>query len=272
MQIFQDTSTVFVCRKVFFHKIAFAVNLRTIGRDNIFSGIYIIYCTFQTSVFILKCNTTVTNICISKNLTFFIYCQFSKLFLVRYCCGCSLTCYQLHIVSCRIKYIAFRCCDFFQIYGILCFYNRCRRFAIAVCFRHCSNQIFAICITVNTKYGSCKVYICCWIFLHNFYSCKFNPGYFEVHILFIIHAFSKYQCQILGSRSCGNLISRIIFCNASLHGRWPALCHITYLCQRCRQIKLCTTTDFNAFSGFTCFPCCQVMKLYTCRKFHSNCL
>ena len=175
MQIFQNTCSVFICGQIFFYQITLAVNLRTISRHNIRSGIYIIYCTFQTSVFILKCNTTVTNICTSKNLTFFIYCQFSKLFLVRYCCGCSLTCYQLHIVSCRIKYIAFRCCDFFQIYSILCFYNRCRRFAIAVRFWHCSNQIFAIRIAVNTKYSTSKVYICCGIFFHNFNGCQFNP-------------------------------------------------------------------------------------------------
>ena len=161
MQIFQDTSTVFVCRKVFFHKIAFAVNLRTIGRDNIFSCIYIINSTFLTSVFILEYCTILADICPCKNLSFFIYSQFAKLLFIRYRCCRGLTCYQLHIVSGCIYHITFRCCDFFQIYRILCFYNRCRRFAIAVCFRHCSNQIFAICITVNTKYGSCKVYICC---------------------------------------------------------------------------------------------------------------
>ena len=218
MQIFQNTCSVFICGEIFFYQITLTVNLRTISRHNIRSGIYIVYCTFLASVFILKCNTTVTDICTNKNLTFFIHCQFSKLFLVRYGCSRSLACYQLHIVSCRIKYIAFRCCDFFQIYCVLCLHNCCGRLSVTVCCWHCCNQIFAIRIAVNAKYSTSKIYICCGIFLHNFHGCQFNPGYFEVHILFIIHAFSKYQCQILSSRSCGNLISRIIFCNASLHG------------------------------------------------------
>ena len=161
MQIFQDTSTVFICRKVFFYKIAFAVNLRTIGRDNIFSCIYVINSTFLTSVFILEYSAILTDISPRKNLSFLIYGQFSKLFFVRYSCCRCLACYQLHIVSGCIYHITFRCCDLFQIYRILCFYNRYRRFSIAVRFWHRCNQILAIRITVNTKHCSRKVYICC---------------------------------------------------------------------------------------------------------------
>ena len=144
MQIFQDTSTVFICRKVFFYQIAFAVNLRTIGRDNIFSCVYVINSTFLTSVFILEYSAILTDISPRKDLSFLIYGQFSKLFFIRYSCCRCLACYQLHIVSGCIYHITFRSCDFFQIYGILGFYNRCRRFSIAVRFWHSYNQIFTI--------------------------------------------------------------------------------------------------------------------------------
>ena len=144
MQTFQDTSTVFICRKVFFYQIAFAVNLRTIGRDNIFSCVYVINSTFLTSVFILEYSAILTDISPRKDLSFLIYGQFSKLFFIRYSCCRCLACYQLHIVSGCIYHITFRGCDFFQIYGILGFYNRCRRFSIAVRFWHSCNQIFTI--------------------------------------------------------------------------------------------------------------------------------
>ena len=272
MQVLQCNRTILSGSQVLFYQITFAVHFCAISSNDIRSGIHVINSIFLSTVFILKYSSALTDLCSCQNLSFFINGKFCQLFLVFHGHSRDLTCYQFHICCRCVYHISLWCCDLFQINGILCLNDRNRGFSIFICCRHLSDQLCTSLITVYTKHCTCKINIRCIVFLYDFDRSLLNPGYFEVNIFFICYTFTKYQRKILRIRSGGDFISRVIFCNTSLHCRRPALCHVTHLCQWCRKIKFCSSANLYTCTGFTCCACTQIMKFHTRRKLHRNCL
>ena len=246
MQVLKGCTAIFTGGQPLFYQGTFLEDDPSICRFNICSGIHIINSTFQSLFCVLEHHTGICDRSTGQHFPFLINSQVSKLFLISYVLFCGSADNQVNPIGFSIQHISVRYGNLFQVYGILCLFNRDTGCAIGIGCRHLCNQFFSCFITVNAIDRTGYLRIASGILLHDLNLCHLDPFHTEIHIFLICDTFSKYQCQVLCGGPCGDLISGIILGNASFHGHRPGTADILCLCQRCGKIELCAAGHFYA--------------------------
>ena len=217
MEIFQHGCSVGICGQVCFYQIAFTVNFRAISGYNVRPGIDVIDSSLLPAVLITERDTLRCYIRSGQHFPFFVNRQFAELFLIRYSDRGCLVRHQIYIIRRGIQAVSGWSRNLLQIYSILCLDNLCHRRTVFIRCRHLCDQLCTVLVTVDTKHCSSQPCIrVVGIHLDYLHLCQLQPFYRKTYIFFIFHAFTKDQSQILCPASCGDLIGRIIFCNAPL--------------------------------------------------------